>query len=164
MKMAAALEKVTDLNDGELDEMTGSFPAMPTKRATEKPPHRQKIRPHQWPFNACVARPVGKAEIKAQPKAKAALQKEWDRLRLKKVWDLDPKGVRKWSDVAAEARREGKEVHMGMLYEICVEKGSELAPELRKYKGRVVFFGNQVKNQNWEAAMFQDLGSSPATM
>jgi hypothetical protein len=80
------------------------------------------------------------------------------------VWDLDPKGVRKWSDVAAEARRDGKEVHMGMLYEICVEKGSELAPDQRKYKGRVVFLGNQVKNQNWEAAMFQDLGSSPATM
>ena len=53
---------------------------------------------------------------------------------------------------------------MGMLYEICVEKGSELAPDLRKYKGRVVFLGSQVKNQNWEAAMFQDLGSSPATM
>ena len=51
-----------------------------------------------------------------------------------------------------------------MLYQICVEKGSELPPELRKYKGRVVFLGNQVKNQNWEAAMFQDLGSSPATM
>ena len=53
---------------------------------------------------------------------------------------------------------------MCMLFEICVEKGSELAPELRKYKGRVVFQGNAVKNQNWEAAMFEDLGSSPATM
>ena len=77
---------------------------------------------------------MGKAEIKSQPKAQAALQKEWERLRRKKVWDLDPKGVRKWSDVAAQARREGKEVHMGMLYEICVEEGSELGPSCANIK------------------------------
>ncbi len=34
----------------------------------------------------------------------------------------------------------------------------------RKYKGRAVFQGNRVVNQNWEAAMFQNLGSSPASM
>ena len=31
-------------------------------------------------------------------------------------------------------------------------------------KGRVVFHGNQVTSQSWDAAIFQDLGSSPATM
>ena len=31
----------------------------------------------------------------------------------------------------------------------------------RKYKGRVVFQGNRVVNQNWETAIFQDLGSAP---
>ena len=123
-------------------------PEMPTKDVKFRLPHRQKIGPHQWPINACVARPVGKAEIKAQPEAQKALQKKWDRLKIKKVWDLDPKGVFEWRDVAAKARREGKEVHMGMLYEICVEKGSELTPELRKYRGRIVVLGNQVKNQN----------------
>ena len=68
-----------------------------------------------------MARPVGKAEIKAQPKARAALNKEWDRLKVMTTWDLDPKGVFECRDVGAKARREGKEVHMGMLYEICVE-------------------------------------------
>ena len=55
---------------------------------------------------------------------------------------------------------------MGRLFGICVEKGSEL-PETdprRKYKYRVVFQGNRVVNQSWEAAIFQDLGSSPASM
>ena len=49
---------------------------------------------------------------------------------------------------------------------MCVEKGSELPlghPE-RKYKGRAVLQGDQVKDQNWEDALFQDLGSSPAAM
>ena len=33
----------------------------------------------------------------------------------------------------------------------------------RKFKGRGVLLGNQVKNQSFEAAMFQDLGNSPAS-
>ena len=49
---------------------------------------------------------------------------------------------------------------------ICVEKNSEL-PEgdlLRKIKGRLVFLGDQAKNQNWESAIFQEMASAPATM
>ena len=47
---------------------------------------------------------------------------------------------------------------------------SRRTPELppldpkRKFKGRVVFQGNRVTNQHWEAAIFQDMGSCPATM
>ena len=53
---------------------------------------------------------------------------------------------------------------MGYLFGICVEKNSDLSAEYRKYKGRVVFQGNKVINQNYESAIFQDLGSAPATM
>ena len=35
---------------------------------------------------------------------------------------------------------------------------------LRKIKGRTVFRGDAVKDQNWEVALFQDLGSNPATL
>jgi hypothetical protein len=74
--------------------------------------------------------------------------------------------VREWNDVAAEARRSKVDVHMGRLFGIMVEKAAEL-PEgdpRRKYKYRVVFQGNQVVTQNWEAAVFQNLGSSPSNM
>ena len=45
------------------------------------------------------------------------------------------------------------------------EKHSELPKDdkRRKFKGRGVLLGNQVKNQNFEAALFQDLGNSPAS-
>ena len=33
-----------------------------------------------------------------------------------------------------------------------------------KFKGRVVFLGNNVKDQNWDYAVFQELSSCPATM
>ena len=50
-------------------------------------------------------------------------------------------------------------MHFGEVFGICVEKGSELEEDdpNRKYKGRYVFRGNEVKDQNWEAALFQDL-------
>ena len=145
-------------------------PAMParmiggSRRGRER--HRPKNAPRLFPFNAMVARPVGKNEIAQKAKAKAAMDAEWKKLRDKYVWDEDIKNVRDWSDVAREARDKGIDVHLGWLFGICVEKGSELEENNpnRKYKGRVVFQGNRVINQNWEAAMFQDMGSSPATM
>ena len=54
----------------------------------------------------------------------------------------------------------------GLLFGFVVEKNPDL-PEgdpRRVFKGRVVFQGNSVVNQHWEAAMFQDLGNTLATM
>ena len=47
-----------------------------------------------------------------------------------------------------------------------VEKNHELDPndKRRKYKGRAVFQGNNVRDQDGNSAIFVDLGSSPATM
>ena len=50
--------------------------------------------------------------------------------------------------------RPGVIKHVGRIFEICVEK----------YKGRVVFQGNQVWDSNFDYAIFQELSSSPATM
>jgi hypothetical protein len=93
-----------------------------------------------------------------------ALQKEWDRLRAAGCWDETK--VREWSDVAREARAKGIKAHVGRIFEICVEKGSELpvGDPNRKYKGRVVFQGNNVKDENWQAALFNEMSSAPASM
>ena len=57
-------------------------------------------------------------------------------------------------------------MHVGIIFEICVEKGSELDPSdpQRKYKGRVVFRGNDVRDQNNDWAIFNNMSSQPATM
>ena len=83
--------------------------------------------------NLCVARLVGIAEIKNSPAAKEAMRKEWDRLRSKYFWDESH--PREWDGVRAEARRGRCTVHLGYLFGICVEKNSELAAHLRKFKG-----------------------------
>ena len=53
---------------------------------------------------------------------------------------------------------------MGYLFGVCVEKNAELDPSLRKFKGRLVFQGNQVYDRGHNYAIFQDPGSSPATL
>ena len=144
------------------------FIAFPTMPCTSAPSniHRTKVPPGGLGgklFNAMVSRPVGRAEIESNPKAKEAMLKEWKGLRDQEVFDFSM--VREYDDVVAEAKKNKKEVHMARVHGICVEKNYQL-PEGnpgRKFKGRGVLLGNQVKNQHWEAAFFQDLGNSPAS-
>ena len=90
------------------------------------------------------------------------MKDEWDRLRSKGVWDEFQ--AFEWEDIRRQAKRNKEEIHMGYLFGICVEKNSDLSPEHRKFKERVVFQGNKVINRNYESAIYQDLGSAPATM
>ena len=69
---------------------------------------------------ACVARPVGKKELEATPKAIAARQKEWKNLADKKTWNF--KSVREWRDVARSARSTGKTVHLARIFGLCVKR------------------------------------------
>eukprot|EP00969_Alexandrium_andersonii_P280987 12423189-Alexandrium_andersonii.AAC.1 len=64
--------------------------------------HRHKLGPRSLPFNACLARPVGKAEIAHTPAAQEAEAKEWKRLRDKYVWGED--NPREWAAVVKEAK------------------------------------------------------------
>ena len=59
-----------------------------------------------------------------------------------------------------------KEVHMAGLFGFCVLKGAELVEgdARRKFKYRVVLQSNVVVDENWEAAIFNDLGAAPAMM
>jgi hypothetical protein len=126
------------------------------------PKHREKNT--DMPWNCCVARPVFEDEIRRSAGAQKALRKDWDRLRLINTWREDL--VEEWDVVKARAKKTHTRVHMGVVFQICVEKDSETEkPErLRKYKGRVVFRGNDVVDENCDIAMFQELGSAPATM
>ena len=142
-----------------------AFPTMPCTPASNLG-HRTKVPPEGLGsklFNAMVSRPVGRAEIESNPKAKEAMLKEWKGLRDQEVFDFTM--VREYDDVVAEAEKNKKEVHMARVHGICVEKNYQLSEDNpgRKFKGRGVLLGNQVKNQHWEAAFFQDLGNSPAS-
>ena len=52
------------------------------------------------------------------------------------------------------------------FFEICVVKGAELEDSnpQKKYKGRAVLDGSWVKDENYDVALFNEMGSSPANM
>ena len=80
-----------------------------------------------------------------------AVAAEWARLRAQHVWDENH--LRTLGSVQAEAKRNNKTIHIGRLFDLCVEQHSELAAHLGKYKGRVVFGGNNVRDEYGLAAM-----------
>ncbi len=170
------LPPVSDAEGSDSDDEPANFvaPAMPVimRAPGYKPKHRAKIPDHELPFPACVARPVNKTEVALNKAAQAAMDLEWSKLRDKQHPELKTKGcwdvsqVEELHAVKARGQRLGVTYHFGRVFGICVEKGSELplGDPGRKFKGRYVFQGSEVKDQNWEAAIFQELGSSPAAM
>eukprot|EP00972_Heterocapsa_arctica_P104607 15417945-Heterocapsa_arctica.AAC.1 len=82
---------------------------------------------------------------------------EYDKLEKKGVWDLCT--VREKSAVMAEASRNQVKCQFGMVFGICGEKGSELkrSDPGRKWKGRYVFRGSDVKDEHMQAAIFNEL-------
>eukprot|EP00439_Symbiodinium_sp_Y106_P079851 s1908_g18.t1 len=116
--------------------VVGGAPVMPIRSETFE--HRAP-ESSVFFYSACVARPVDRKERGANPKAKAALD---------------------------EAISKGGPFHVGRIFDICVEKNSEL-PESdpdRKFKGRVVFEGCHVKDEGSNWAIFSEIASCPATM
>ena len=114
-----------------------------------------------------VARSVTKAEVSRTPAADAAVLAEWQKLRA--VGDTGCWDESKVEECAVVKRRFGydlDQLHLGALHELCFEKGSELAPGSpgRKFKGRVVFLGDRVRDGWGQAAAFEELSSSPASM
>ena len=121
-----------------------------------------------------IARKVSKSEWARTPEAKAAMDKEWNRLRFMKrpdpadagigVWD--EKGVKEYSDVVKHCRLKGIEATFARIAELCTEKNSELPKghKSRKFKGRAVYLGHNVRTHRFEWAVFQELGSNPPSM
>ena len=81
------------------------------------------------------------------PAAKAAVDKEWEKLEKISAWNLTK--VRSKKEVIDEARTSGAKVHFASLMDICHLKNAELEAKHQKYKGRVVLRGDIAKKRFW---------------
>ena len=90
--------------------------------------------------------------------AKAAVDKEWEKLEKISAWNLTK--VKSKKDVIDEARTAGATVHFASLMDICHLKNAELEAKHQKYKGRVVLRGDIVKDDSGSYAVFIEQGSS----
>ena len=96
------------------------------------------------------------------PAAKAAVDKEWEKLEKILAWDLTK--VRSKSEVIDEARTKGAKVHCASLMDTCHFKNAELETKHQKCKGRVVLRGDIVKDDSGSYAVFTEQGSSASQM
>ena len=96
------------------------------------------------------------------PAAKAAVDKEWEKLEKISAWNLTK--VKSKKEVIDEARTSGATVHFASLMDICHLKNAELEAKHQKYKGRVVLRGDIVKDYSGSYAVFTEQGSSASQM
>ena len=102
------------------------------------------------------------SSLKKNPAAKAAVDKEWEKLKKISAWNLTK--VRRKKEVIDEARTKGAKVDCASLMDICHLKNAELEAKHQKYKGRVVFRGDIVKDDSGSYAVFTEQGSSASQM
>ena len=96
------------------------------------------------------------------PDAKAAVEKNWEKLEKVPAWQLTK--VRNKKKVIEEARNYGRKVHFASLMDLCHHKNSELEPKYQKYTGRVELRGDIVKDDSGSYAVFTEQRSSASQM
>ena len=113
---------------------------------------------------AMVHLPIPMKKAQSIPRARAAVDKEWDALASLPAWDLSR--VKPKAQVIAEARKAGRTVHFGSLMDLCHEKGAEFNRPMNEkiYKGRVVFRGDQVRDETGFYAVFTEQSASASHM
>ena len=164
-------KRLREENEVQYQEALKEVPAMPVLYHISEE-HRDRIKTlydnklHQVvdEMYAVVAKVLSPKEIASSPEAQAAMDKEWKKLVDKGCWV--EKKVREFEAVASEAKKSEQKVHFGNVFEIGSLKGAELkqGDPNRKYKGRSVFQGNKVLDENADHALFAEMSSSPASM
>ena len=92
------------------------------------------------------------------PGAKAAVDKEWEKLEKLPAWQVTE--VKSKKKNIEKAQKEGRTVHFAKLMDLCHLKNSELEQEFQKYKGRVVLRGDVVKDDSASCAAYTEQCSS----
>ena len=109
-----------------------------------------------------VHRLLDRKEWAGQPGAYEAIKKEKDGLVDVGTWIEDEIVSKK--DVLSWATRTSNVVHFGNLMVILSVKGSELSSDQWRLKPRIVFRGDDIRDQSGMSAAFEELfASSPST-
>ena len=111
---------------------------------------------------ALVTKLLDRKEWIKDPKAVAKVREEFDGLTGKDTWDLD--SVDEHANIVHNAKLAGKTVHIANIMSICSRKYDELPKEYHQLKGRIVYRGDNAKDQNGALTIYQSLSASPATI
>ena len=138
-----------------------AFSSVKGKPLAHPPEHEDKLADVGYAsdtYFACVHVPIPIMEAKKIKAAHEALETEWGKLWKKKF--IDPNSVCSKYEVQERAKKSGKTVHFGDLMELVHRKHAELEEKFHAYKGRVVFRGDNVKDEHGGFAVFTEQGTS----
>ena len=95
----------------------------------------------------------------AEPKALEAISQEAEGLRRNGTWD-DTTAV-PLHELRSQARSQGRKLRVAELMTLCGVKHAELAPELQKFKGRIVYRGDRVLDEFNNLVFFEETSTTP---
>ena len=133
---------------------------MSTKTARRSPNNVKPVGFCSEDYFALVHKQIDISVARGIPEAAEKLQAEWDKLASEKVaaWDLST--VREKEELIREIERDPtREAHFGSLMELCHLKNAELSKQHQRYKGRVVFRGDNVRDKEGYLAVFSEQGT-----
>ena len=102
--------------------------------------------------NALVTKNLARSEWLKDQKGLEAVEAEGVGLRSNSTWDDDT--VRPLWQLKKECRASGRRVQIAELLTLCGVKHFELHPSQHKYKGRIVFRGDQVRDADGNPILF----------
>ena len=113
---------------------------------------------HEMITPAYVHKLLDRSDWKNRPEVLPAIESEKNGLLANGTWDENK--IRSKADVVNEARRQGKRIHIGALMIIVSIKGFEKPPEEWVVKARIVFRGDAVRDEDNQAAVFDEINAS----
>ena len=99
-----------------------------TLRSSAKAQNVRK-NPHQKQFGGFVHKPTAIKEAMKISETKAAVDKEWDKLKNFPAWDFNK--VQPKTEVVRQAKNDGRAIHLASLMDLCHLWPAEVAEHLK---------------------------------
>ena len=111
---------------------------------------------------AMVHKPLTRDEINRSPEAKAKLQEEAAEFRRMGVWDEST--LIEVDDLISSSQKSHQKIHIAEMMPVCHIKGFELPKEQHRMRARLVFRGDDCKDEFGDKAIYKEMKSLPATV
>lgn len=111
---------------------------------------------------ALVHQPLSRAEIAANPKAKEALLEEASTMRSIPVWDETQ--ATEVDSLLETAQESGEHIHIAEVMPMAHKKNAEMPKEFHRLRGRLVFRGDECRDEFGVKAIYREVKSLPATI
>ena len=112
--------------------------------------------------HAYVTRNLSRSEWLQDPKGLQAVLDEAKGPRGNQTWDDD--SVTTIENLKNQAKQLGISVHIASLHTLCGIKRWEQPAEQHKYKGRIVYRGDLIRNESDELVLYADTAATPTAL